>query len=102
MSKALAMVYVFSSADSEDPIESQLLGNDVSPDEAAENNELCQKLHEVVNNLPDEEKQLVTMTYFQGQSLAEAASQLGKSRLMGKPNSRTHSQNTGCRVAWNL
>ena len=87
--ESLAMVYVFSSADSEDPIESQLLGNDVSPDEAAENNELCQKLHEVVNNLPDEEKQLVTMTYFQGQSLAEASSQLGKSRSWG---SRTHAR----------
>jgi RNA polymerase sigma factor for flagellar operon FliA len=87
--ESLAMVYVFSSADSDDPIENQLLGDGVAPDEAAENNELCQKLHEAVEKLPDDEKKLVTMTYFQGQSLAEAASQLGKSRSWG---SRTHAK----------
>lgn len=87
--ESLAMVYVFSSADSEDPFENQLLGNDVSPDEAAENNELCQKLRLAVEKLPDDEKQLVTLTYFQGQSLAEASSQLGKSRSWG---SRTHAR----------
>jgi len=53
--ESLAMVYVFSTADSENPIE----------------------------------KQLVTLTYFQGQSLAEASSQLGKSRSWG---SRTHAR----------
>ncbi len=87
--ESLAMVYVFSSADSENPFENQLLGDDVAPDEAAENNELSQKLHEAIKNLPDDEKQLVTLTYFEGQSLAEAASQLGKSRSWG---SRTHAR----------
>lgn len=85
----LAMIYVFSSADSENSIESSLLGDDVSPDEAAENNELCQKLHEAIKKLPEDEKQLVTLTYFEGQSLAEAAKQLGKSRSWG---SRTHAR----------
>ena len=87
--ESLAMVYVFSSADSENPFENQLLGDDVAPDEAAENNELSQKLHEAIKNLPDDEKQLVTLTYFERQSLAEAASQLGKSRSWG---SRTHAR----------
>lgn len=85
----LATVYVFSSADSENSIENSLLGDDISPDQAAENNELSEKLHQAINKLPDEEKQLLTLTYFQGQSLAEAAKQLGKSRSWG---SRTHAR----------
>jgi len=87
--ESLAMVYVFSTADSENPIENQLVGDNITPDEAAENKELCLKLREAIEKLPEEEKQLVTLTYFQGQSLAEASSQLGKSRSWG---SRTHAR----------
>lgn len=85
----LATVYVFSAADSEDPIESQLAGDGVSPDKAAENNELREKLRTAIGNLPNEEKQLVNLTYFEGFSLSEAASRLGKSRSWG---SRTHAR----------
>lgn len=85
----LAVVYVFSAADSENPIETQLPGNSVSPDEAAENKELTEKLHKAIGKLPEEEKRLITLTYFQGHSLAEAAKELGKSRSWG---SRTHAR----------
>lgn len=85
----LAVVYVFSAADSDNPIENQLVGNNSAPEELAETNELCGKLHEAIDELPEDEQQLVRLTYFDGQSLAEAAKSLGRSRSWG---SRTHAK----------
>ena len=85
----LAVVYVFSAADTENPIESTLVGNDDDPEQVAETKELCGKLHEAIDCLEPDEQQLVRMTYFEGMSLAEAAKTLGKSRSWG---SRTHAK----------
>ena len=85
----LAVVYVFSSADDDNPIENQLIGNNDTPEDLAERNELCSKLHQAIGGLDEDEQQLVQLTYFQGQSLAEAAKELGRSRSWG---SRTHAK----------
>ena len=85
----LAVVYVFSSADDDNPIENQLAGDNDPPEDIAERNELCGKLHHAIGGLADDEQQLVQLTYFQGQSLAEAAKSLGRSRSWG---SRTHAK----------
>lgn len=85
----LAVVYVFSSADDENPIENQLAGNHAAPEDLAEQNELSGLLHHAIGGLEDDEQQLVQLTYFQGQSLAEAAKSLGRSRSWG---SRTHAK----------
>ena len=85
----LAVVYVFSSADDDNPIENQLVGAHDAPEDIAERNELCGMLHHAIGGLDEDEQQLVQLTYFEGQSLAEAAKSLGRSRSWG---SRTHSK----------
>lgn len=85
----LAVVYVFSCADDENPIENQLIGNNDAPEDVAERNELCANLHQAIGGLAEDEQQLVQLTYFQGHSLAEAAKILGRSRSWG---SRTHAK----------
>lgn len=85
----LAVVYVFSAADTENPIENQLVGNDDNPEEKAETKELCERLSGALGTLDDEEQKLIQLTYYEGMSLAEAAKQLGKSRSWG---SRTHAK----------
>jgi len=85
----LAVVYLFSAADSENPVEERLVGNDDDPGAQAETNELSQKLREAISTLPSDEQDLIRLAYFDGLSLAEAASQLNKSRSWG---SRTHAK----------
>ena len=85
----LSMVYLFSASDPENPIENQLETDDQGPEERAENRELSGKLHEALATLPEDEQQLIQLSYFQGMSLAEAAKQLNKSRSWG---SRTHAK----------
>ncbi|MEL7498857.1 MAG: sigma-70 family RNA polymerase sigma factor [Planctomycetota bacterium] len=85
----LSVVYLFSAGDEENPIENQLAAEDHTPDQQAETNELKDKLHRALASLPDEERKLIQLSYFEGMSLAEAASQLNKSRSWG---SRTHAR----------
>ena len=85
----LSMVYLFSAGDEENPIENQLQAEGDTPDEQAETNELKIQLRAALADLPAEERQLIQMAYFDGLSLAEAASKLNKSRSWG---SRTHAK----------
>ena len=85
----LSTVYLFSAADTENPIENQLVGNDHDPGERAETNELSGLLSEALKTLSSEEQQLIQFTYFENLSLAEAAKKLNKSRSWG---SRTHAK----------
>lgn len=85
----LSVVYLFSASDPENPIENQLVAAEQAPDQIAENNELSGKLHGALANLPEEERQLIQLSYFEGLSLAEAASRMNKSRSWG---SRTHAK----------
>ena len=85
----LSVVYLFSAADTENPIENQLVGNDDDPGGQAETKELTELLGVALATLPDDEKQLIQLAYFEGLSLAEAAKKLNKSRSWG---SRTHAK----------
>lgn len=58
------------------------------PDEQAADNELSNLLKKVLNQLPEIERSLIELTYYQGQSLAEAARRLNRSRSWA---SRLHS-----------
>ena len=86
----LSMVYLFSSADSENPIEQQLPGGDIDPAKSAESKELTEKLNAAISKLPTLEQKFIRMVYFEGLSLAEAAEKTaGKSRSWG---SRLHNK----------
>ena len=77
----LAMVYLSTplgeNQSLSDAVEDQQMG---APDEVVENNEMAEKVRCLINELPETERQLIDMTYYQNMSLAEAASKLGKSR----------------------
>jgi RNA polymerase sigma factor (sigma-70 family) len=60
-----------------------------SPDEQASQDELCLMLRQLLANLPDAERQLINLTYFEGLTITEASDQLGRSKSWG---SRTHSR----------
>lgn len=85
----LSVVYLFSASDAENPIENQLVGNENDPEAQAETKELTELLGAALKTLPDEERQLIQLAYFDGLSLAEAARKLNKSRSWG---SRTHAK----------
>ncbi len=85
----LSVVYLFSAADTDNPIENQLVGNDDDPGEQAETKELSGLLAAALKTLPREEQRLIQLSYFEGLSLAEAAKKLNKSRSWG---SRTHAK----------
>ena len=85
----LSTVYLFSASDPDNPIENQLEADDQGPEQRAENNELSQRLHEALSQLPEEERNLIQLSYFENMSLAEAAKKLNKSRSWG---SRTHAK----------
>ena len=85
----LSMVYLFSASDPENPIENQLADDLRPPEELAETRELSQQLHAALADLPEDERQLIHLSYFEGMSLAEAAAQMNRSRSWG---SRTHAK----------
>lgn len=86
----LSMVYLFSSADSENPIEEQLESEDVDPVKHVESKELTEKLNAAITKLPTQEQKFIRMVYFEGLSMAEAAEKIaGKSRSWG---SRLHNK----------
>ena len=85
----LSVVYLFSASDAENPIENHLVGNEDNPEARAETKELTELLAAALKTLPNEEKQLIQLAYFDGLSLAEAAKKLNKSRSWG---SRTHAK----------
>lgn len=62
---------------------------EVTADEAAAHQELCNLLKEHVARLPDTERQLILLTYFEGKTLTEAADDLGKSKSWA---SRVHAR----------
>ena len=59
------------------------------PDEQVARDELWDKLAELVKNLPEVERALIELTYYEGKSLAEAARALGHSKSWA---SRLHTQ----------
>ncbi len=51
-----------------------------APDDAVAHKELCCLIRELVNGLPESEKAIIQLTYFEGKSLTDAAELLGKSK----------------------
>jgi RNA polymerase sigma factor for flagellar operon FliA len=51
-----------------------------SPSEAAVSRELGEKLHELIADLPDDERELIQGMYFEGLTLTDAAVRCGKSK----------------------
>ena len=87
--ETLGTVFLYSSAGADANMEEQLEGSDASPDELSETNELVGLLRGALSELDEESRQLIQLAYFEGNSLAESAKQMGKSRSWG---SRTHAE----------
>lgn len=62
-------------------------GRDVTPEDLLDDARTGALLKEIVANLPDQERELVTKHYFDGQTLDEAAASIGLSKSWG---SRLH------------
>lgn len=60
-----------------------------SPDEQASHKELCSLLNAHVEQLPDAERELIRLTYFEGKTLTDAAEGMGKSKSWA---SRVHAR----------
>ena len=66
-----------------------IASNEMCPDEAVAQKELCEILKKLVNELPENEKSIILQTYFDGKTLTEAAQSLGKSKSWA---SRVHAR----------
>lgn len=88
MTSRLAVVYLATSASGHSAIDSQPAPG-APPGAAILNRELDEQLHRAVDALPDEQRSLIRLTYFDGLTLQDAAQKLGiskswASRLHGK------------------
>ncbi len=54
-----------------------LHAGDVTPDEASEHDDRCALLRELVELLPERQRRVLTLFYYEGRSVAEAAEMLG-------------------------
>lgn len=86
----LAVVYLSSSFEEGSPISEAIEDSSAKdPGMQAQESELLQRLRKLIENLPENDRDLINMTYFQGMSLAAAAEKIGKSKSWA---SRTHSR----------
>ena len=60
--------------------ESQILDSESPPAATAASREIHEKLHTLIDSLPSDEQQLIRATYFEGNTLKEAADKLGISK----------------------
>ncbi len=67
----------------------QIVDPEMTPDEEVSQRELCELLTSLVNDLPEIERDLIQLTYFQGMTITEAAENLNRSKSWG---SRTHAR----------
>lgn len=86
----IAIVHLLSeNADSNQGLAETVVDQALAPDEAIAHQELCELLRTTVAELPETQRLLIQMTYFEGKSLTEAAEKLGKSKSWA---SRVHSR----------
>lgn len=67
----------------------QIADRQASPDEEVSQAELCGRLRELLERLPDSDRELLRLTYFEGLSITEASEKMGRSKSWG---SRTHAR----------
>jgi len=82
LSRALVVVHLATRAGDADDVGAATPADTSmpEPDNIAIGREIGQKLHELVDALPDEAGQLIRATYFEGHTLQEAAKRLGISK----------------------
>lgn len=93
---ALAMVYLFSHRSNEDEEDSGAAGIEdrgvQAPSAVAIKREMIQRLHELVDALPEDASKLLRATYFEGLTLKEAGERIGISKAWA---SRLHAKSLG-------
>jgi RNA polymerase sigma factor for flagellar operon FliA len=77
------------SSDDGQGLANTVVDREATPDEAVAQQELCELLREMVSKLPENERAIIQLTYFDGKTLTEAADALGKSKSWA---SRVHSR----------
>ena len=84
VTRALAVVYLAThrSGETEGDIRASSLVDESSPEgsAAASDREIVEKLHQLIEALPEEAKSLIRATYFEGLTLQEAGQRLGVSK----------------------
>jgi len=77
----IAMIHLLGDCSSESSsIESMAIDHGSMPDDEVSDGELRTLIRQLVDDLPDEERTMIEMTYFQGRTLTEAAEHLGRSK----------------------
>jgi RNA polymerase sigma factor FliA len=89
ISGKLTVVFLLSQAGEEEREDLQAVDRDTAPLEKLLDEELKQTLHDVLKTLPDDARQLVQATYFEGCTLKEAGERLGISKAWA---SRLHAR----------
>lgn len=86
----IAVVHLLTDSGNEGQgIESRAIDCGAAPDEVVEQEEVNRCLRRLVDDLPENERQLITNTYFNGMTLTDAAAELGKSKSWA---SRAHTR----------
>jgi RNA polymerase sigma factor FliA len=86
----IAVVHLLSdSTDDGSGLAMAAIDDQATPDEQVAHQELCVLLHKYVCDLPETERALIQMTYFDDKTLTEAAELLGKSKSWA---SRVHTR----------
>ncbi len=82
VTRALAVVHLVSGEQKEDGESGVVLADDSTPTAAAAvmGEEIRQRLHELIDSLPQEPRTLIRATYFEGLTLREAGERLGISK----------------------
>jgi RNA polymerase sigma factor for flagellar operon FliA len=82
ITQAMAVVYLASFSRQDEQREEECLVDRSTAGPAAEaiDREVCQRLHELIEALPDEARTLIKATYFEGLTLQEAGKRLGVSK----------------------
>lgn len=86
----IAVIHLLTdSSDDGQGLANTVVDRESTPDEAVAQQELCELLRDMVSKLPENERAVIQLTYFEGKTLTEAADALGKSKSWA---SRVHAR----------
>lgn len=90
ITERVAMIHLLGDcSDGPDGLAQLAVDSELSPEEAMVERELRAVVRSLVEELPEEERAIIVLTYFEGKTLTEAADSLGKSKSWA---SRTHAK----------